>query len=306
MAIIKCPECGEPVSSTTNRCVHCGYEFTVCPECGTVLQGKVSVCKNCGYEIKNHLLHKTSNLSDKNKFNTEDYMDDNLQTVFYTVTKPASVIKNIRIFVILISFIIGAGLLILGFVELLNWKPQVLAATLENNDNVGKINSLFAWSIVFFIAGVLFDWFSMHGLIYYFGKWIKVNQVDYISYLKYNSAKPEIDKKINGFDATAQASCVAYSKKMQNLVLTRLILITSTLILSGIFLFKAFDSNVQAYITYKMASSISSREAVFKFDYVYVIVCGVFYAVQVIINKCVIQGMYRSQVDRWVEDALLK
>lgn len=51
MAIIKCPECGETLSSAAKRCVHCGAVFTVCPECGSSFVGNVSLCSKCGFEI---------------------------------------------------------------------------------------------------------------------------------------------------------------------------------------------------------------------------------------------------------------
>lgn len=52
MALIKCPECGQEISSTAGHCVHCGYSFVVCPDCGAVLQGSATACRNCGCVIK--------------------------------------------------------------------------------------------------------------------------------------------------------------------------------------------------------------------------------------------------------------
>lgn len=49
MAIIKCPECNESISSTVKQCIHCGAKITACPECGTVYAEEITVCRNCGY-----------------------------------------------------------------------------------------------------------------------------------------------------------------------------------------------------------------------------------------------------------------
>lgn len=52
MALIKCPECGQEVSSTVHQCVHCGFSFTVCPDCGEVFESSATVCPNCGCVLK--------------------------------------------------------------------------------------------------------------------------------------------------------------------------------------------------------------------------------------------------------------
>ena len=53
MALIKCKECGEEISSTAKTCPHCGIklEITTCPECGKKLKGDETVCSECGYPI---------------------------------------------------------------------------------------------------------------------------------------------------------------------------------------------------------------------------------------------------------------
>lgn len=48
MALVKCPECGNSISSTVDQCIHCGCKITCCAECGIVLVGKVSTCPECG------------------------------------------------------------------------------------------------------------------------------------------------------------------------------------------------------------------------------------------------------------------
>lgn len=51
MAMIKCPECGNPVSSRATACVKCGLSMSdifVCPECGEVNLREGTACKSCG------------------------------------------------------------------------------------------------------------------------------------------------------------------------------------------------------------------------------------------------------------------
>ena len=52
MSLIKCPECGQMISSTTKQCVHCGCKISFCNECGNVLVGDVKQCPNCGAPIE--------------------------------------------------------------------------------------------------------------------------------------------------------------------------------------------------------------------------------------------------------------
>lgn len=53
MALIKCPECGQPISDRAGTCIHCGCpiktEQTVtCPECGQEVSSKEKTCPYCG------------------------------------------------------------------------------------------------------------------------------------------------------------------------------------------------------------------------------------------------------------------
>ena len=52
MALLKCPECGGSVSSTVNKCIHCGYEFSVCPSCQTIVDRNAKFCPECGSPVE--------------------------------------------------------------------------------------------------------------------------------------------------------------------------------------------------------------------------------------------------------------
>lgn len=53
MALIKCEECGESISSSAKTCPHCGIKINLetCPECGKKLKGDETNCPECGYPI---------------------------------------------------------------------------------------------------------------------------------------------------------------------------------------------------------------------------------------------------------------
>ena len=67
MAIIKCPECEEKVSTEAKKCIHCGCEFTVCRECGTAFVGKPTVCSECGYTFTKKENSSNENISKKSE-----------------------------------------------------------------------------------------------------------------------------------------------------------------------------------------------------------------------------------------------
>lgn len=51
MAMITCPECGQPISDHAEHCIHCGTKFTVCSACGRAFAGVGSVCPFCGAAV---------------------------------------------------------------------------------------------------------------------------------------------------------------------------------------------------------------------------------------------------------------
>ena len=53
MALIKCSECGNQISSSAKNCPHCGIKINLqtCPECGKKLKGDEINCPGCGYPI---------------------------------------------------------------------------------------------------------------------------------------------------------------------------------------------------------------------------------------------------------------
>ena len=53
MALIKCKECGNEISSSAKTCPHCGIKLSIlkCPECGKKLEADETNCPDCGYPI---------------------------------------------------------------------------------------------------------------------------------------------------------------------------------------------------------------------------------------------------------------
>ena len=54
MALIKCKECGESISSSAKTCPHHGFknEVSICPECGKKVKSSDINCPDCGYPLQ--------------------------------------------------------------------------------------------------------------------------------------------------------------------------------------------------------------------------------------------------------------
>lgn len=310
MAIIKCPECGEPVSSTTNKCIHCGYEFSVCPECGTINKGKIAICQNCGYALKNSASQYSFDQSSVGKLNIEDHIDDNLRTMFFAENHVAKTIKKSRNFVMLIGLILGTFLLIYGLFDLINWKPSVsltdILSQSNGSDIFNEVVSLLDWGMIILVFILLYDWFSMYGLIYWFGRWIKNREIDYASYLRYNANKSLLDKTVIEYNEAARASCLIYSKKMQSSVIIRLIIIAALLTFGTVFTINGIHTNVQLVITDKLKNFMSSNSNTqLNLDYTSFIIGAIIYGIFLIV-KYIFNGAYEVKINKWINSVLAK
>lgn len=54
MSLVKCNNCGHPISDKAKKCPHCGMstDTTICSECGNVVNGSYLMCPNCGNPIR--------------------------------------------------------------------------------------------------------------------------------------------------------------------------------------------------------------------------------------------------------------
>ncbi len=78
MALIKCKECGEEISSNAKVCPHCGYknEISVCPECGKEVNESDANCPAWGYPLNKKTANNiiTENLDKITGVKSESYV----------------------------------------------------------------------------------------------------------------------------------------------------------------------------------------------------------------------------------------
>lgn len=188
MALIKCSECGQEISSSAKTCPHCGIKISLqtCPECAAKLNGDEINCPECGYPVgkKNATNIITENLDKitgakskryvtfkdlfKNTF--KKHTDEDLDDIFVCGTeKTTPKIKDINpnkesawvYFKILIFFIIAYIPTRIGFIN-------------YNNDNFLPIMVMLAafavpvTVLIFFFEINLFRNIPFYKVIKYF------------------------------------------------------------------------------------------------------------------------------------------
>lgn len=83
MALIKCSECNNEISSSAKVCPHCGYknESKTCPECGAVVKENDTVCSECGFPLQ--------------KKNAQNIINDNLDKITGAKSKSYVTFKDL-------------------------------------------------------------------------------------------------------------------------------------------------------------------------------------------------------------------
>lgn len=79
MAMIKCPECGNQLSTKAAACVRCGLpvsEIFICPECGmAAFKDNITYCPECGYILDKKEDKEQGNNKNQNPELTEKQRD---------------------------------------------------------------------------------------------------------------------------------------------------------------------------------------------------------------------------------------
>ena len=106
MAMIKCPECGNQISSRATACIKCGLPMSkifICPECSNVMsKDNLTVCSKCGCPIDKAVYNdaNTNYIEEVHTFSEEDI----IISIFNKVISQMSTADNFEHY-----FISGGG-----------------------------------------------------------------------------------------------------------------------------------------------------------------------------------------------------
>lgn len=121
MAIIKCPECGRPVSEKAKMCPNCGVEIEgkikKCPECGNIVFVDQDECPTC-----HHRFHGIAEYEDTNADNLVESTNVVVQnpSEYVTNEKVTNGGKNNKIVTIVVVSLVAVLIIVFGGLHIYN------------------------------------------------------------------------------------------------------------------------------------------------------------------------------------------
>ena len=114
MAVSKCPECNEVLSTSVKQCLYCGCKISACSKCGTLNKAESNVCFECGSQLENtKVINQNINTVEKNEYDrmtVEELVESCGKKGFYLAkNKPKFMVKifNLIMFIEVIICLIN-------------------------------------------------------------------------------------------------------------------------------------------------------------------------------------------------------
>ncbi len=250
MAIIKCPECQENISSSVTQCIHCGCKITYCPECNSLFPEELETCKNCGYKIS---IQKASNLTNNNlSYNSNnnvqsELLRDEYVNAWRTQNKIADLLIKGKHTIPFILLLLSGIFVSIPFFEILSLTNMSSDSNLSDyfnaferlSDLENRVDAYLSLFVTFFFIGVIYNSLLRIYQVYSLSNWLSKLNIDCTSrikkYLNDTTTIRRVEEievqqiELLNFDALTLADM---AKKQYN---SPAILITSTII-SGVWL----------------------------------------------------------------------
>ena len=164
MAIIRCPECDEKISTEAKTCVHCGCSLSICKECGEAFVGELEVCPSCGCSFDLNSEKKID--KEENQSTKEDELDfvqklddrwradghirilDHIDTVFVVLGFVLGVLCIWKFFTFgnVTVWDLGDYLKITGFFFIGCWLSFAISTTIGNVMEIVRLSSYSKWA----------------------------------------------------------------------------------------------------------------------------------------------------------------
>lgn len=307
MALIKCPECGEQVSTSASQCVHCGCTYTVCPECGKIHVGAFAVCPECGFQIKTQKTPFAP--SKRNAENVNNAYGTNVVDIWQKRSATDKIvlrtikIAHIALYALCIFFLVIAAIIVetwdTGSAWNDIWESNVSLGGLNKAVNGIYDNShgLIAGAcIVFALAPLVKEL----GLLYsqvVCGMWLKKHEIDVVPYVKKLSGQLEFNDlpkewDYENFSSAAYISVVPHDK---NIKIAKYIYSAVCIILiavcGGVFLTQIIDELIKLKIN-------DNYDFVFHFD---ALIATVVFVIAYIVGIIVFERKFNNRKEVWLQ-----
>lgn len=232
MAIFKCPDCGNTVSTTADRCPHCGLVFTACPECGKIYKGRIDKCPNCGAVFNNTAKQQEASVQQSTQkensktLNEKEYSDSSLKLEdLWKVKQPqkADVAKKISYVDKALNILTGI-LDVIAIVIYIMWLIEENSLSkIEEMRGVLDTVSVIIWaSAVIAILSIFADTIKEYYTITNMTKWVNVSGIDaakyFSKYVRENSADQFTDIGFKG-DSDTALKCFYLAKRPNEIAL---------------------------------------------------------------------------------------
>ena len=283
MALIKCPDCGENISSIASACVHCGCSLTVCPDCGTSFAGETDTCLACGFNFKKAKERK----SGKAFKGILDYWCANNMGD-----------KLISRLIPIILAIIGVGFIAFMIMSVTN------VLRLGYNTDVTKIfkigvsvNVAVIFSIVFFIMLIAANILHSAFIPYKCGAWIRENEIDVSEFTKQLKELPKSKRTLKNNREIRSAYVAEYPRELSKTVKISAIcgiFYIVCFIIASVFL----NEGIDAFIVSK-AFTDPEASLIGSIDWVLLLIPGIIIALTLAVD-ILFRVLLRRHVSSWL------
>ncbi len=284
MALIKCPECGNQISSSSNQCIHCGCKFTACPECGNVAVGKLSVCPQCGFSFK-----KSDNITEHE--NSE--LDGDLFKLWQKASPADGIVIKILKIVKIVAYILPLAFLLGLIYSFIKWQN---VDELEKIVTLGKtkdtMRTMLIFACIFGTADVLSETAIKSYIKLRCSSWIRQSKIDGVTYLKIHGNDIVDTTEIENYQLFAEAVYYADKFKHKNIIYVKLIIY----LLCAAALFACVGFCAMQNLNEAMSAEINGSE--FSFQYSALIALGIVAAIYTILG-IILESVGSKNYNAW-------
>ncbi|MCH5155105.1 MAG: zinc ribbon domain-containing protein [Clostridiales bacterium] len=214
MALIDCPNCGNKISDSAVKCVHCGCELSICPDCGNVEAGENTICSKCGCILLNQVANSKSNVAEQpNDTSAEDIdivynnwkKDAPVSSLLYRIIYKSK--AYISVLAVIVLFVV------LAVVVWLIYKLGQAEKIQQLMDYRGVLSTVKSLLILLVIVFVLQTFYNTDFFFPYYSYKLRKKQYNDVTAIKeiYDRGSSEMDKQYCGF-ATLHCFSMLLSK----------------------------------------------------------------------------------------------
>ncbi len=229
MALVKCPECGNDISTNAKTCPHCGTAIRICPECGAVYAGMQQTCTNCGYVFDKTTAQPLDGDNAPSELIENQWLarataDKKIATALKYVGKALNALDTIIIILIGLLFILWA-----------NKEPA--NRVFDANSTLTNIKICVACGCIVYIIDAVRNYAGEKIMQIRFSNWLAVNNIDVKEYLRLHCNDLADEKEQENFSLITYGEYLKGNQTEKNYfyitLIIKIIIVVTAAILAG-------------------------------------------------------------------------